>query len=96
MWLLPLAGRWTSTPPAIYDLGPPDYVRETLANTQLVMRFQPGQEPQIYDLIDRERIGYVYLGPNPAPLTPEAFPVSAGFEKVYDRDGVTIFAVRRP
>jgi hypothetical protein len=95
-WLLPLAGRWTSTPPVIYDFGPRDYIRQVRADTRLVSQFAPGQEQQIYDLIDRERITYVYLGPNSRPLTPDAFPASAGFAKVYERDGVTILAVHRP
>ncbi len=95
-WLLPLADRWTSTPPVIYDYGPLDYVRETQARTRQVIDFRPGREQQIYGLIDRERITYVYLGPNGTPLTPGVFPASQGFEKVYDRDGATIFAVHRP
>ncbi|MBK9713785.1 MAG: hypothetical protein IPO81_21170 [Kouleothrix sp.] len=95
-WLLPLTGRWTSTPPVVYDYGPPDYVRETRARTQQVMAFQAGQEQQLYQLIDCERITYVYLGPKSGALTPAAFPADQGFVKLYERDGATIFAVRRP
>jgi hypothetical protein len=94
-WLLPLAGRWISTPPALYDYGPADYVRETRARTQQVLNFAPGQEPALYQLIDRDQITYIYLGPNPKPITAAAFPASQGFEQVYAQGGVTIFAVHR-
>jgi hypothetical protein len=94
-WLLPLAGRWTSTPPALYDYGPADYVRETRARTQQLLNFAPGQEPELYQLIDRDKITYIYLGPNPTPITAAAFPPSQGFEQVYAQDGVMIFAVHR-
>jgi hypothetical protein len=94
-WLLPLAGRWTSTSPALYDYGPADYVRETRARTQQLLNFASGQEPALYQLIDRDQITYIYLGPNPKPITAAAFPASQGFEQVYAQGGVTIFAVHR-
>jgi hypothetical protein len=94
-WLLPLAGRWTSTPPVIYDFGPSAYANQTRANTRIVQQFKPGQEQQIYDLIDREQITYIYLGPRSKPLTSALFADQQRFEKMYDRDGVLIFAVRR-
>jgi uncharacterized membrane protein len=94
-WLLPLAGRWTSTPPVLYDYGPAEYARETRARTRQLLDFAPGQEQALYELIDRDRITYIYLGPNSKPITPDAFPASQGFEKVYEQGGVTIFAVHR-
>lgn len=93
-WLLPLAGRWTSAPPVLFDYGPPAYVAATRARNRLVMSFQPGQEQQIYELIARERITHIYLGARPGALTLAAFPRSAGFTPVYERDGVTILKVR--
>jgi hypothetical protein len=94
-WLLPLAGRWTSTPPALYDYGPAEYVRQTRARTQQLLNFSPGQEQALYQLIDRDQITYIYLGPDPKPITPASFPANQGFERVYDQGGVTIFAVHR-
>jgi hypothetical protein len=94
-WLLPLAGRWISTPPALYDYGPADYVRETRARTQQLLNFAPGQEQALYQLIDRDQISYIYLGPNPKPIIAAAFPAGQGFEQVYAQGGVTIFAVHR-
>ena len=94
-WLLPLAGRWISTPPALYTYGPADYVRETRARTQQISKFTSGQEQALYQLIDRDQITYIYLGPYPTQITAAAFPASQGFEQVYAQGGVTIFAVHR-
>ncbi|MFN8505880.1 hypothetical protein [Kouleothrix sp.] len=94
-WLLPLAGRWTSAPPVIYDYAAPEYVRVARERNQLVANFRPGQEQQLYAMIDRERIGYVFLGSQAGPLTPASFPASAGFVTVYQHDGVTILRVAR-
>lgn len=95
-WLLPLAGRWTSAPPVLFDYGTPEYAAAVRARNRVVMSFEPGREQQIYDLIAQEQITYVYLGAKPGRLTLAAFPRAAGFEPVYERDGVTILAVRRP
>jgi hypothetical protein len=94
-WLMPLAGRWTSTPPALYGYAPADYVRETRARTEQVSVYAPGQEQALYQLIDRDRITHIYLGPYSRPITPAAFPASQGFEKIYEQGGVIIFAVHR-
>jgi hypothetical protein len=94
-WLLPLAGRWTSTPPAIFTYAAPSEVRAIQLRNQTVARFRPGQEQQIDELIAREQIGYVYLGSQPGPLTSAMFARRPGFETVYNKDGVIILAVHR-
>lgn len=94
-WLLPLAGRWVSAPPVIYDYAPPAFANAARARNAVVSRFKAGDEQELYALIDRERITYVFLGTHGGPLSAAAFPASAGFDKVYERDGATIFAVHR-
>ena len=94
-WLLPLAGRWTSTPPALYEYGSADYVRQTRERTLQLLAFAPGHEQALYQLTDRDQISYIYLGPASKPITAAAFPTSQGFEQVYAQDGVTIFSVHR-
>jgi len=89
------AGCWSSVRPALYSYGPADYVRETRERTQQLLNFAPGQEQALYQLIDHDKISYIYLGPNPTPITAAAFPASQGFEQVYAQGGVTIFAVHR-
>jgi hypothetical protein len=92
-WLLPLAGRWTSTPPVLYTYGAPDDVQAERALSATVAGFHSGQEQQLYQLIEREQIGYIYLGAQPGPLSPATFAGNADFKTVYQRDGVTILAV---
>jgi hypothetical protein len=94
-WLLPLAGRWVSTPPVLFVYGAPDYVRETREIGRTISGFRTGQEQQIYQLIARERITYIYLGMPAGSLSPGLFASNPAFEKVYERDGVTILAVHR-
>lgn len=94
-WLMPLAGRWTSTPPVLFTYGAPGDVAAARDLSSAVAGFQPGQERQLYDLIERAQIGYIYLGPRPGPLTPATFAGNPAFAKVYERDGVTILAVLR-
>lgn len=91
-WLLPLAGRWTSTPPVLYIYGAPEYVRETRQRSADIAGFR-GDQSQLYALIEQERVTYVYLGARPGPLSRATFAGDRAFETVYDRDGVTILAV---
>lgn len=92
-WLLPLTGRWTSTPPVMFIYGEPADIAATRERSRTVINFQPGQEALIEALIAREGIDYVYFGPQPGPLRPELFRERPGFQVVYEHDGVTILAV---
>ena len=60
-----VAGR----PPALYDYGPADYTRATRARTTQLLGFVPVDGASADACIDRDYITYVYLGPNPKPLT---------------------------
>jgi hypothetical protein len=92
-WLLPLARRWTSAPPVLYVYGTPEYIRAISDLNKAIVEMPKGEERRLHDLVERERIDYIYLGPRPGPLTPELFAGDPAFEKVYERDGVTILAV---
>jgi hypothetical protein len=94
-WLLPLLGRWVSTPPILYAYGSPDYVERMHQVSNTVATFEPGQEEAIYRLIEQEDITHVYLGPEPEPLTMAVFADTARFEKIYEQDGVIILAVNQ-
>lgn len=95
-WLLPLTGRWTSTPPALFIYGDALYVAAALADSRTVADFRPGQEQRIFDLIARAGVDYVYIGPRGGPLTPALFAEHPSFAKVYDDGNVTIFQVMSP
>lgn len=94
-WLLPLAGRWTSTPPIVYIYGAPDFVQQVKTRSSFIAGFQEDQQEYLFEMIERERITHIYLGQDAAPLTPELFADRSRFEQVYQQDGITIFAVQR-
>jgi hypothetical protein len=94
-WIMPLTGRWTSTPPVIYDYGPPAYATRMRELSSSVASFDPEQPAALFDLIEREAITHVYLGADAAPIKPAVFAEHAAFEQVYAQDGVTIFAVQQ-
>lgn len=93
-WLLPLADRWASVPPVLFTFGPLGYAEEVIARNRTVIGFQPGDEAAILELIRRDGIDYLYFGPRAGPLKPAMFAGLPGFSTVYERDGVTILAVR--
>ncbi|NJN15790.1 MAG: hypothetical protein HC822_05630, partial [Oscillochloris sp.] len=92
-WLLPLAGRWTSTPPVIFTYGPGDYVAEVMAIGDTVTSYQPDNQAALHAMIDRAAIDYLYLTDRSGPLRADQFVGRPGFNVVYAQDGVTILAV---
>ena len=94
-WLLPLTGRWTTTPPVLFIYGDPDYVRDTQALTMTLADYRPGREEAIFAIIATERITHIYLVEGRGPLTQAIFNGRPGFSVIYAQDGVTIIAVER-
>lgn len=93
-WILPLAGRWVSTPPVLFLNGPAEYVNHAVAVSDQVATFRSGEEAALMNMIHNEGIGYIYLSDRGTPLKPELFAPITNMTKVYDHDGVTILAVR--
>jgi hypothetical protein len=94
-WLLPLAGRWTSVPAVLYVYGAPSYVQAAGELSKAIAELPKDRPRQVHELVERERIDYIYLGSRPGPLSLEALAGDPAFEKVYEHDGVTILAVHR-
>lgn len=92
-WLLPLADRWTSTPPVIFTYGPLPYVEAVRDMNAVVIGYEPGEEQAILDLIRAEGIDYIYLNDRAGPLKAEQLGAIPGLRVVYAREGVTILAV---
>ncbi|NTW03370.1 MAG: hypothetical protein HGA19_19195 [Oscillochloris sp.] len=92
-WLLPLAGRSTTAPPVLFIYADADYARHVFEVEQTTTTYQPGQDQNIFDLITREKITYIYLGAKGGVLKPELFDGRPGFHIVYQQAGVTIIAV---
>jgi hypothetical protein len=92
---MPLTGRWTTTPPAIYDYGAPSYAAQVHELSRSIASFTPENLDDLLHLIEREGITHLYLGQDAAPVTPELFAANEAFEVVYAREGVTILEVQR-
>jgi hypothetical protein len=95
-WLTPLAGRWTSTPPAIYGYGTKEYIAEVTRRSATVASLQPDAVEQVDALIQTNQITHVFIGAAGGPLKGEMFWGRPGYVPIYDRDGVLIFDVRPP
>ncbi|MFV9506364.1 MAG: hypothetical protein AB4911_17575 [Oscillochloridaceae bacterium umkhey_bin13] len=95
-WLMPLTGRWTSTPPVLSTYGSPAFMHHVNAVGDTVIGYQPGGEQAIFDLIGRERLTHIYLVEGRGPLQPTIFAGRPGFTQLYAANGVVIFAVDPP
>ena len=91
-WLLPLAGRWVSTPPVLFVYGPLAEVQQAIDRDTLVIGFQPQQTAELYRMLKRERIDYVYLTKQSGAIA-QAFGNTQHFPIVYQGEGVRILAV---
>ncbi len=93
-WLLPLAQRWVTTPPAMYIYGDPAYKQAVEALNQRIRALQPTDQAALEQLVREQQITHVFLGKQGGPINPELLFGNPLFIPVYDADGVAIFAVR--
>lgn len=94
-WLLPLAGRWVATPPALYIYGSPAYKQAVETLNQQIAALKPGDEAQLMSIIRAERITHIFVGKQPAaPFRADVLLSNPAFTPIYNQDGVVIFAVR--
>jgi hypothetical protein len=93
-WLLPLTGRWTTTPPASFTYASPQYVQQIEELATAISHFGPEQQEYMYEMLKQWNITHIYLRQGAGPLTPELFSDRARYEQVYDEGGVVIFAVK--
>jgi hypothetical protein len=92
-WIMPLTGRWTSTPPALFTHADPAYVAKIASITAITTNYEPGQEEVLYDLIRQHNITHVYLSDRSAPMTVQTFR-GIPHDIVYQQDGITILEIR--
>jgi hypothetical protein len=94
-WLLPLAQRWVTTPPALYVYGSPDYKQAVETLNQRIAALKPDEPTQLMQLIRDQRITHIFIGKQQGgSLKADLLLSDPAFTTVYDQDGVTIFAVR--
>jgi len=94
-WLLPLGGRWVTTPPAVYIYGAPAYKQQVEALNRRIAALQPADQAALEQLVRDERIDYIFIGQRGGPIKPDLLWGNPRFLPIYDEDGVTIFAVRQ-
>jgi hypothetical protein len=94
-WLMPLAGRWVTTPPAVYIYGKPEYRRAVESLNKRIAELTPAEIDQLKQVIRDERITHVYVGNESGPIKADTLFGDPMFTPIYDERGVTIFAVRR-
>lgn len=92
-WIMPLSGRWTSTPPVLFDYGLPDYVADVIARDDVIADLRPEQTAELDALVRDNAIDYIFIGSKGGPLKGDMFWGRPEFENVYDQDGVLIFRV---
>lgn len=89
-WITPLSGRKTLPPPVLYAYGDAETVTHTVETCQQVI--EVSKDPQALDnLLETQRIRYVYTGARGGALSAQALQESPLFQLVYSQDGVSIF-----
>lgn len=91
-WILPLTGRRTLLPPALYVQGERSWVLSL--NEQAGDAAQlTGCSPEFWQLVEEAGITHIYLGTVPGSVTPESLADCSDLVLVYDRLGVQIYRV---
>jgi hypothetical protein len=94
-WLLPLANRWVTTPPALYVYGTAEYKRSVEELNRRISELKATEPDQLKQLIRDERITHIFVGgTNAGPIKSDMLFGDPMFTSLYDESGVTIFAVR--
>ena len=92
-WITPMIGHKTLPPPVLYDLG--DAVEKKLINQTCREVIDRGKNPaDLYELMESQKINYVYLGARGGVLSPAALKSSPLFRLMYNHDGVWIFKLQ--
>lgn len=94
-WLLPLAGRWVSAPPALYIYGSKEYKASVEDFNGRLNALDDADVAGTLRLAREAGITHIYIGGTlSGPLRADVLAGDPGLETVYDHLGVTIFALR--
>ncbi len=93
-WLLPLAGRWVSTPPALYIYGEPEYKQAVEDLNDRVSAHNIDTLAEINRIVRDEQITHIFIGKQGGPIKPSLLLGHPLFVPIYNWDGVMVFAVR--
>jgi hypothetical protein len=89
-WLLPMTGRQTVLPPALYGLGDSREVERVNALAGRAAAIS-GCSEAFWDLVAEARLTHVYFNERQGTLQPRGFDGCPAIEKIYAADGVSIY-----
>jgi hypothetical protein len=94
-WLLPLAGRWTTTPPVLYSYGDPAYRAVIEALNQQAIDVSPTEPEQLRQFLRDHRITHIFIGgAQQGPFQADVLLSDPNLLPIYNADGAVILAVR--
>jgi hypothetical protein len=82
-------------PVLVYSYGKPEYVQHISQLAQIVAQTKDAEDAQFQDILEQERVAYIYIGAKGGPLTPQMFLGHSHYRPVYDSGAVWIFEVVR-
>jgi hypothetical protein len=91
-WIMPLTGRETLLPPALYSAGPPDYVRQINSRAETASKLE-GCQPEFWELIQDSGTTHLYIGQKFGPLRPEGLEGCPKVQQVYAQEGVYVYEI---
>ena len=94
-WLLPMTGRQTLLPPALYGLGDSREVERLNAVAGRAAAIS-GCGEAFWDLVAEARLTHVYVNERQGTLQPRGFDGCPAVEKIYAADGVSIYRLLWP
>ena len=94
-WIMPLTGRKTLLPPALYDMGDQEYVDRINSLAKAASQVE-GCTPQFWDLARSAGLDYIYLKKGSGTLQPESLENCSGLSLAYMQDGVYIYKIEDP
>jgi hypothetical protein len=89
-WLMPLTGRKTFLPPALYLFGEREEIRAMNALAERAAQFTECSE-EFRAFLAENQLTYIYLSASQGSLHAEALEGCAGLVQVYAQEGVTIY-----
>jgi len=94
-WLMPLASRWTLTPPALYSSGAPDYVNQVQDWSRRASQTTTCSE-DFHALVSEAGLTHLYLKTGVGSLQPAALANCSDLLLIYQRNGISLYEITRP
>ena len=93
-WILPLTGHWTLAPTLFYTFAIDTKMIEQNMDWSIRARTVTGCTAELWNLVEDATLSHIYLRSGVGRLTESNLAACSGLDEIYDRDGVTIFAIK--